>query len=125
MNEDEIQEFLGRMAKDNPEVKKVQFSPLVSHLTARPLKISVDYLNEIVITIEAELGQAVMKIKDIINLNEGSVIELDKVAGEAADVLINQQRFGQGEVVIIGANFGLRIDSIFKSKEHRRGEKIG
>jgi len=122
MTGDEIREFLGRMEVKDFEVKNVQFPFLVPPALTGRLKVGIDYLGEIIVTVEAELGQAVMKIKDILSLHEGSVIKLEKAAGETAEVLVNHQRFGRGEVMVIGSNFGIRIDTICDSGEYRRDE---
>lgn len=117
MTGDEIREFLGRMEVKDPEIKKVEFPFLIPPALTGRLHVGIDCLGEIMVTVEAELGQAVMKIKDILNLHEGSVIELEKVAGEAAEVLVNQQCFGRGEIMVIGSNFGIRIDTICESEK--------
>ncbi len=115
MTEDEIKEFFSRLEEKKPEVKKVQFPELVPPPGLERLKIGFDYLEKIIVSVEAQLGQATLKIKDILGLAEGSVIELDRAAGESADLLVNQQRFARGEVVVIGNNFGIRIDSIYEA----------
>lgn len=62
--------------------------------------------------VTVELGKAKQRIKDILGYNMGSVIVLDKVAGEAVDVLVNGKRIGRGEVVVIDDNYGVRITEI-------------
>lgn len=117
MTEDEIREFLSRLEVRKAEVKKVQFPELVPPPGLERLKIGFDYLAEIAVLVEARLGQATLKIKDILGLQEGSVIELEKAAGESADVLVNQQPFARGEIIVIGNNFGVRIDSIYEAEK--------
>jgi len=117
MTEEEIREFLSRLEVKRAEVKKVQFPELVPPPGLARLRIAFEYLGEIPVLVEAQLGQAMLKIKDIIALQEGSVIELDKAAGESADVLVNHQPFARGEVIVIGNNFGIRIDSIYEAQK--------
>lgn len=122
MTEDEIREFLSRLEVKKPEVKKVQFPELTPSPDLGRLKIGFDYLEEIIVMVEAQLGQATMKIRDILKLEKGSVIELDRAAGETADVLVNRQCFGRGEVVVLGNNFGVHIDSICEAKKNTGGQ---
>ncbi|NTW04801.1 MAG: flagellar motor switch protein FliN [Peptococcaceae bacterium] len=115
LRQEDIQEFLKKMSAPD-EVKKVEFPSFDAHVPAKNLKVGLNYLNEVQVLITAELGQATMKIKDIIKLTEGSVIELDQAAGENARILINDQKMGTGGLVIIGNNFGVRIESIYNIK---------
>lgn len=115
MTEEEIKDFLNRMEeKENnePVVKKVSFPSLESPQGPEQIKIGVSYLEAIPVDITAQLGQATLKIKEILGLKEGSVVELERLVGDTIDVLVNRQIFARGEVVVIGSNFGIRIDSI-------------
>jgi flagellar motor switch protein FliN/FliY len=69
--------------------------------------------------VTVELGRAKKKIKDILDFNTGFVIVLDKIAGEAVDILVNGKTVGKGEVVVIDDNYGVRITEI-----HLPTEKI-
>ena len=62
--------------------------------------------------VRVELGRTNMKIRDVLNLGSGSVVELDKLAGEPVDLLVNDVIFAKGEVVVIDENFGVRITDI-------------
>lgn len=59
-----------------------------------------------------ELGRTSMKVQEVLHLGRGSVIELDRLAGEPVDVYIGDRRFAEGEVVVLGENFGVRITRI-------------
>jgi len=121
MKQDEIRDFLKRMSAPDT-VKKVEF-PLFEVPPGRDkMKVSINFIDDLQVVITAELGQATMKIKDILKLGEGAVIELEQPAGENARVLVNDQKFGTGEVVVIGGNFGIRMDSIYQTE---RKEGIG
>ena len=69
------------------------------------------------VNVNVRLGSTVMSIKDLINLFPGSVVELDRMAGEACDLFVNDVMIGKGEVVVINDNFGLRITEIISSEE--------
>jgi flagellar motor switch protein FliN/FliY len=62
--------------------------------------------------VTVELGRTTMSIKDILALGVGSVIELDKTAGEPVDIYVNNKLIARGEVVVIDENFGVRITSV-------------
>ncbi|MGB9826727.1 MAG: flagellar motor switch protein FliN, partial [Desulfofundulus sp.] len=85
------------------------------------LKIPIDYLTDVSVTITVELGNTTMKVRDILRLSEGSVVELDRPAGDTVEVLINDQPFARGEVVVLGGNFGIRIESIREVRKTRPG----
>jgi flagellar motor switch protein FliN/FliY len=64
-----------------------------------------------------ELGRSNLKIRDVLKLGAGSVVELDKLAGEPVDLLVNDIIFAKGEVVVIDENFGVRITDILSLDE--------
>jgi flagellar motor switch protein FliN/FliY len=70
-----------------------------------------------------ELGRTKMYIKDILGLGEGSIIELDKLAGEPVDLLVNGKLIAKGEVVVIDENFGVRVTDIVSPTDRLKGEK--
>lgn len=100
-----------------PLVEKVEFAPLKSRNTAPGLnKPGLDFFNSIPLMLSGELGTAEITVRDLLKLEEGSLIKLNKIAGESAAILLNNQYLGQGEVVIINDRFGLRITSIGASE---------
>ncbi|MDO9536580.1 MAG: FliM/FliN family flagellar motor switch protein [Bacillota bacterium] len=100
-----------------PLVEKVEFAPLKSRKTASAMdKPGLDFFNSIPLMLSGELGTAEITVRDLLKLEEGSLIKLNKMAGESATILLNNQYLGQGEVVIINDRFGLRITSIGTSE---------
>lgn len=73
---------------------------------------SLDILMDIPLQVSVELGRVKMIVKDVIELGAGSIIEIEKSAGEAVDVLVNNRLVARGEVVVIEDNFGVRITEI-------------
>ena len=67
---------------------------------------------DIPLAISVELGKAKCYVKDLLNLTIGSIVELDKLAGDPVDILVNGKLFAKGEVVVIDENFGVRIQEI-------------
>ena len=72
----------------------------------------MDLIMDVPLKVTVELGRAQMRIKEILNLGQGSVVELDKLAGEPVDVLVNGQLIAHGEVVVIDENFGIKITNL-------------
>lgn len=83
---------------------------------------NIDLLLDVPLRVTVELGRTRKRIKDILELGPGSVIELDKLAGEPVDVLINEKPIAKGEVVVIDENFGVRITDIVN--QHDRLQKL-
>jgi flagellar motor switch protein FliN/FliY len=77
---------------------------------------NINMLMDVPINLTVELGRTNKKIKEILELNPGSIIELDNLAGEAVNILVNGKVIAKGEVVVVGENFGVRIIEINKSK---------
>lgn len=78
---------------------------------ARPVG-NLDLLMDIPLDVSVELGHTQKTVKEVLELGPGSIIELDKLAGEAIDILVNQKYVAKGEVVVVDENFGIRITEI-------------
>lgn len=73
---------------------------------------NLDFILEIPLEVSVELGRSKMQIKDLLQLGQGSVVELNKVAGEPADIYVNQKLLAKGEVVVINDKFGVKLTEI-------------
>jgi len=78
---------------------------------------SLDILMDIPLQISVELGRVMMVVKDVVELGSGSIIEIDKAAGEPVDVMVNGRTVARGEVVVIEDNFGVRITEILNQQD--------
>ena len=78
---------------------------------------NLEALMDLELVISVELGRARMRIRDILQLGHGSIVELSKLAGEPVDLLVNGRKFAEGEVVVVDDNFGVRISSLVGPKE--------
>jgi len=85
--------------------------------------VSLDLILDISMPVTVELGRSQMTVQELLRLGVGSVVELDKMAGEPADLYVRDVRFARGEVVVVDNNFGLRITEIIDRK--RRIEELG
>jgi flagellar motor switch protein FliN len=77
----------------------------------------LDMLLDVPLEVNVELGRTRMTIQDLLQLGPGSVIELDKVAGEALDILVNGRLVARGEAVVVNDKFGIRITDIVSPQE--------
>lgn len=78
---------------------------------------NIDMLLDVAMPVSIELGRTTMPIQDILNLGPGSVVELNKLAGEPVDLLVNDKLIAKGEVVVVDENFGIRITSMISQEE--------
>lgn len=81
---------------------------------------TLDFILDVTLQVTVEVGRSRMTIQDLLQLGQGSVIELTKLAGEALDVYINNRQVARGEAVIVNEKFGIRITDII-SPEDRAG----
>ncbi len=75
-------------------------------------EIHLDSILDVPVTISMEIGRTRIAIRNLLQLNQGSVVELDRLAGEPMDVLVNGTLIAQGEVVVVNDKFGLRLTDI-------------
>jgi flagellar motor switch protein FliN/FliY len=80
-------------------------------------QIHPDVLQNIPVTLSIEVGRATIKIRDLMRLTQGSVVELDRIAGEPLDVLINNTVVAQGEVVLVNERYGIRLTRVVPATE--------
>src|SRR2546430_1186380 len=73
---------------------------------------SIDLLRDVEMNVKIELGRARMMVEDVLKLNEGSVVELDKLAGDPVDVFVNDRLVARGEVLVLNDNFCVRVNEI-------------
>jgi flagellar motor switch protein FliN len=93
-------------------VQHAQFSDLGGNGGIVPEAPNLNLLLDIPLRVTVELGRTQRLIKDILELSQGSIIELDKLAGEPVDILVNNKLIAKGEVVVIDENFGVRVTDI-------------
>lgn len=84
---------------------------------------NLDMLLDIPLQVTVELGRTKRSVKEILELSSGSIIELDKLAGEPVDILVNNRLVAQGEVVVIDENFGVRVTDIVSQKDRLKNLK--
>ena len=79
--------------------------------------VNLDVILDIPITIAMEIGRTTISIRNLLQLNQGSVVELDRLAGEPMDVLVNGTLVAHGEVVVVNEKFGIRLTDVISATE--------
>ncbi|ARR48738.1 TPA: flagellar motor switch protein FliN [Photobacterium damselae] len=77
----------------------------------------LDSILDIPVTISMEVGRTQISIRNLLQLNQGSVVELDRVAGESLDVMVNGTLIAHGEVVVVNDKFGIRLTDVISQTE--------
>ncbi len=103
--------------------QSVQFGPLGAPVGPAPFAAAsgLDLIMDVPLRVTVELGRTRMQIRDVLELGKGSVVELDKLAGEPVDLLVNGKLIARGEVVVIDENFGIRVTDIVSPAERVTG----
>ena len=105
-DEEEVADVsLEQLAEDSPQAKG--FDAMVS----------ADVLQSVPVTLSVEVGRTRLKIRDLLRLKQGSVIELERNAGEPLDLLVNNTVVAQGEVVLVNDRYGVRLTRILPSED--------
>jgi flagellar motor switch protein FliN/FliY len=101
------------------EVMEMELDPLENRSpeSSLPTATNLDFILDIPMEVSVELGRSKMLISDLLQLGQGSVIELTKLAGEPLEVLVNQKLIARGEVVVVNEKFGIRLTDIISPTE--------
>ena len=83
----------------------------------KKVELNMDSLLDISVEISVEIGRTKMPIGQLLSLSKGSIIELNKIAGESVDILVNGKLLGKGEIVVVNERLGVRIVEIVTPKE--------
>ncbi len=107
---------MGGMMGMNPNIQSVQF-PQLQGAPIQGEQGNIGLIMDVYMEMTVELGRTKKMIKEILGMGEGHIIELDKLAGEPVDILVNHKPIAKGEVVVIEENFGVRITEILSPAE--------
>jgi len=107
-------------AKPGINVQVAEFDALASDnlpMMGREDDHNMDMILDIPVTIAMEIGRTKISIRNLLQLNQGSVVELDRLAGEPMDVLVNGTLVAHGEVVVVNEKFGIRLTDVVSPAE--------
>jgi flagellar motor switch protein FliN/FliY len=128
MSEDGMDDWAAAMAEqaeseaeqdgDNDDVQVAELDELTDEAPiTQEEKKKLDTILDIPVTISMEVGRSQISIRNLLQLNQGSVVELDRVAGEPLDVLVNGTLIAHGEVVVVNDKFGIRLTDVISQIE--------
>lgn len=100
-----------------PSVQSVQYPNLVGGGASSAEQGNIGLIMDVNMEMTVELGRTKKQVKEILGMGEGTIIELDKLAGEPVDILVNHKPIAKGEVVVIDENFGVRVTEILSPAE--------
>ena len=105
--------------KAKPKAQPAVLDELQADPVAHPLDedINLDVILDIPVTLSMEIGRTKISIRNLLQLNQGSVVELDRLAGEPLDVLVNGTLIAHGEVVVVNERFGIRLTDVVSPAE--------
>lgn len=99
-------------------VERAEFDDLgKSDATAAGQDINLDVVLNVDVRLALEVGRTTISVRDLLQLNQGSVVELDRLAGEPLDVLINGTLIARGEVVVVNEKYGIRLTDVVSPVE--------
>ncbi|MEH7273606.1 flagellar motor switch protein FliN [Neobacillus vireti] len=101
-------------------VQSVQFSPLLEQAPTAAEKKQIQLLTDVSLQVSFELGRTKKSVREILQLQKGSVIGLNKLAGEYVDVLVNKHSIAGGEVVVMDDKFAIRITDVISDQEREK-----
>ena len=115
---DEAENLADLLSAEAPEIEKPQEVPVAESDTN-----NLDLILDIPLRVTVELGRSKMVVSELLNLGQGSVVELNKLAGEPMEILVNDKLVARGEAVVVNEKFGVRLTDIISPKE--RVEQLG
>ena len=102
--------------QQNVNVQSAAFQPFAGDINAISQQENIDLIKDVPLEVTVELGRTTKSIKEILEFAPGTIVELNKIAGEAIDLLVNGRKIAKGEVVVIEESFGVRITEIIKDR---------
>ena len=104
----------------NAEARPAEFSDLQDEATLTKGDVNLDVILDVPVTLSMEVGRTRIPIRNLLQLNQGSVVELDRAAGEPLDVFVNGTLVAHGEVVVVNEKFGIRLTDVISPAERIR-----
>ncbi len=108
----------------NAGVARAQFGELGPNAAGTAgQEMNLNLILDVAVTLALEVGRARMPVRDLLQLAPGAVVELDRLAGEPLDVLVNGVRIARGEVVVVNEKFGIRLTDVVSATERMEHAK--
>jgi flagellar motor switch protein FliN/FliY len=107
----------------NAAVSRAQFGDLAPTASGGGQEMNLNLILDVSVTLALEVGRARMSVRELLQLAPGAVVELDRLAGEPLDVLVNGVRIARGEVVVVNEKFGIRLTDVVSASERMEHAK--
>jgi flagellar motor switch protein FliN len=108
----------------NAAVSRAQFGDLAPNAAGGGgQEMNLNLILDVAVTLALEVGRARMSVRELLQLSPGAVVELDRLAGEPLDVLVNGVRIARGEVVVVNEKFGIRLTDVVSASERMEHAK--
>jgi flagellar motor switch protein FliN/FliY len=91
--------------------------------SSKKFEINIDSLLDVSVEISVEIGRTKLSIGELLSLSKGSIVELNRAAGESVDIFVNEKLLGKGEIVLVNERLGVRVIEILTPKE--RVQELG
>jgi flagellar motor switch protein FliN/FliY len=104
-------------AAGTPGYARAQFGDLQADAGTGGGEVSLDLILDVGVTVALEVGRTRITVRELLQLTQGSILELDRLAGEPLDVLVNGVRIARGEVVVVNEKFGIRLIEVVSPSE--------
>ena len=102
---------------DSSQYEKAEFNELQNEIRGGKEDVNLEVILDIPVTLSVEIGRTRQTIRNLLQLNQGSVVELDRLAGEPMDVLVNGTLIAHGEIVVVNEKFGIRLTDVISAAE--------
>lgn len=110
----------GDALNEQANASKADFEDIADSSASGKNKVDLDVLLDVPVTLQLEIGRAKVSIRNLLSYTQGSVIEMDRLAGEPLDLLVNGTLIAHGEVVVINDKFGVRLTDVVSPQERIR-----
>ncbi|HEX4242609.1 MAG TPA: flagellar motor switch protein FliN [Steroidobacteraceae bacterium] len=108
----------------NAAIAKAQFGELGANAAGVGTgEVNLNLILDVAVTLALEVGRSKMSVRELLQLSAGAVVELDRLAGEPLDVLVNGVRVARGEVVVVNEKFGIRLTDVVSATERMEHAK--
>mgnify|MGYP006435953477 CR=1 FL=1 len=109
-----------QQADRKEEIEKAEFAQIQDDVGPAGEDVNLEVILEVPVSLSMEVGRTSISIRNLLQLNQGSVVELDRMAGEPLDVLVNGTLVAHGEVVVVNEKFGIRLTDVISASERIR-----
>ena len=99
------------------EGQSAQFQTLTESVDPKAEKQSIQFLYDVELDVNIELGRAELKVRDVLSMQPGSVVELNKLVGDPVSIVVNDRLIARGEVIVLDENFAVRVTDILTASE--------